>query len=500
MKTEVLHEPVNANCTDPILPSYSMYKSLLQKKIQRHHGDLPAYGTDAVSVAESIGSAESVALPLKNLDQLPVRQEAISLEVVVTEGPNEGGKPHLPALEEKEYRPDEYVYGYVLIRNTSKTVIPFSVLYVLLEGHYQYDDKLTHKVVSMIDLNASMSNDTVPQTPFDKDGTCLVMNNILKPKVIYKRFFTFRIPQYILDLTCTHYLSEHLLTPPSFGGFGRYRDFGLATSWLKYHVQSYVIGEDSKRFVVMAHDKAKIRIIPRHIPHPVEAQNYRFFLSRLTQDLQIFNKRKFDELLLRLYGNKALKKGPVKVIGHYAIEYVPPIVNHPGLNQVLELKLEAPVADEVVCELVITTVELSNYSIPFTIEPYMVFDDTRPYSNFHDIVCRPYKQLHSAIKSLDLHPYVTDNIKRLGNLQCHYTYLSVDGVKYNQSESILRVQLPLRYMYIKKLDKAVRLNRFGGFTLVPTFQTCYMTRMYFVRVNIRTGRKWTLVHVPVEVQ
>ena len=51
------------------------------------------------------------------------------------------------------------------------------------------------------------------------DGTYYHLDHrkILEPGITYKKYFTFKIPEKLLDSACEHLLIKHLQIPPTFG-------------------------------------------------------------------------------------------------------------------------------------------------------------------------------------------------------------------------------------------------------------------------------------------
>lgn len=144
-----------------------------------------------------------------------------------------------------EYQQGDYVNGYVHLKNNHSEPIPFQMFYVLFEGMFTVVDsdpsnvpvKRTVKVkkfMEMYDFAASWNpvqmqvnrllkelnkHYDIKNTwdPIDQSENSM-QRNIIQPGVLYKRFFTFKIPENMLDTECNdHRLSTHTRLPPSFG-------------------------------------------------------------------------------------------------------------------------------------------------------------------------------------------------------------------------------------------------------------------------------------------
>lgn len=146
-------------------------------------------------------------------------------------------KPHTPKYEEqsmlKEYTNGDIIHGYCIIRNQSAHKLKYEMFYVTLEGYISFVDRKKGKrtvkrFLRMVDLSASWSYTDIDAssginfTPgeLDKyDGSYigLTNNRTLEPHTRYKKFFMFKLPQQLLDMTCKHEHYSHCLLPPSFG-------------------------------------------------------------------------------------------------------------------------------------------------------------------------------------------------------------------------------------------------------------------------------------------
>ncbi|ODQ79523.1 hypothetical protein BABINDRAFT_161914 [Babjeviella inositovora NRRL Y-12698] len=151
-----------------------------------------------------------------------------------TASPSAGNDPNLEN-KLKEYTNADFVYGYIIIHNTSTKPIPFEMFTVSLEGTEVITSlsrpvKFVKKFLRMFDLSACWSYDTIINSlgieyeHFSKDSTDhsiylgLPDNRILKPNTKYKKFFTFKFPQSLLDNTCPHIDQlQHYYLPPSLG-------------------------------------------------------------------------------------------------------------------------------------------------------------------------------------------------------------------------------------------------------------------------------------------
>ncbi|GEQ71826.1 hypothetical protein JCM33374_g5512 [Metschnikowia sp. JCM 33374] len=141
-----------------------------------------------------------------------------------------------------EYKSGDFLNGYILIRNKCSVPLPFDMFYVLFEGNFTItEDGHTpknsriniKKFLEMYDFAASWNQSKIDRLLSEKteaqysksfdidpiDGAHLaIAGRILQPGVLYKRFFTFKIPHRLLDTECKyHNLSSHTSLPPTLG-------------------------------------------------------------------------------------------------------------------------------------------------------------------------------------------------------------------------------------------------------------------------------------------
>lgn len=141
-----------------------------------------------------------------------------------------------------ELKQGDYIYGFVLITNKTKNVIPFDMFSVQLEGCATFGknsnstlvEQPTHidRFLTMFDFNA-LWNDAFldrlitehndpnhPESifdPFDNTYYHLDYRKIFEPGKTYKKFFTFKIPEKLLESSCEDLLIKHLQIPPTLG-------------------------------------------------------------------------------------------------------------------------------------------------------------------------------------------------------------------------------------------------------------------------------------------
>lgn len=180
---------------------------------------------------------------LDNIDRLPKSHSSpIDVQIYVTKKVPLPNQKNELETRLKEYSSGDVVNGYIIITNTSDSVVNFGLFTVSLEGTikatermdndgtqspHRYKKVLMKKFLKMYDLNASYGYTHIPSSvgveykeyTRDNEGCILGLPNerILQPHQKYKKFFTFTFPEKLLDNNCMHLILPHVLPPPSFG-------------------------------------------------------------------------------------------------------------------------------------------------------------------------------------------------------------------------------------------------------------------------------------------
>lgn len=248
-------------------------------------------------------------IPVEKIYTLPRVATPLAIEIYVTKTASKFGQP--PEYESmlKEFTSGDIIHGYFTIENVSAKPIKFDMFYLTLEGavtaktksHFR-TQKTTKRFLRMADLGASWSyNKEDVNTgenlcgffdPVDNSRFGLTSDRVLFPGDKRKKFFTFKIPNQLLDVTCKHGHFSHSLLSPSLGfdrppssnteaanlkfceslGYGRlpergspllFRDFS-GDSLVSYSINAMVVGKDatSGHMCLMREKKYSIRIIP----------------------------------------------------------------------------------------------------------------------------------------------------------------------------------------------------------------------------------------------
>lgn len=223
-----------------------------------------------------------------------------------------GQRPDIVDLSQREFKQGDFIHGFVTIRNRNLDPVPFDMVYVVFEGVLSVvnsvngprDSKLPPtvlKFLNMLDLFASWSYANIDRLttdsgdphdwcvgetdPYDNTVLSIDVKRLFQPGVTYKRFFSFRVPDRLLDDTCdVHSLDCHCNIPPTLGAtinlntlkrLPRHpdtavKDFSLMDTSINYSVSARVIGRLSQytpshakdQYVLVNEASRPIRVLP----------------------------------------------------------------------------------------------------------------------------------------------------------------------------------------------------------------------------------------------
>lgn len=141
-----------------------------------------------------------------------------------------------------ELKQGDCIYGFVTVTNQTETDIPFDMFAVVLEGATTFGDNQKptmqpptqmNKFLNMFDFNASWNDGCLDRLstdhnnphfvfgnhidPVDNTYTQLDYRKVFEPHKTYKKFFTFKLPEKLLDSSCAHGFVKHLQLPQTLG-------------------------------------------------------------------------------------------------------------------------------------------------------------------------------------------------------------------------------------------------------------------------------------------
>lgn len=251
---------------------------------------------------------------LQNLaDAGNLRANHLDINVTFTDRVcQKGQRPDIVDLSQREFKQGDFIHGYVTIQNTHLEPVPFDMVYVVFEGvlavvnssngpRDQKQPPTVLKFLNMLDLFASWSYANIDRLatdsgdphdwcvgetdPYDNTVLSIDIKRLFQPGVTYKRFFSFRVPDRLLDDNCdVHSLDCHCNIPPTLGpainlntlkrshkhSHTAIKDFSLMDTSVNYSVSARVIGRLSqytsfcaKDLYVLVNEASRpIRVLP----------------------------------------------------------------------------------------------------------------------------------------------------------------------------------------------------------------------------------------------
>lgn len=311
--------PLDEDNTISILPSYQMDQAILTKSIElpREMAMLPTYN-QILSGANDLDSLpESLSLSTVSTNA-SVAATQVSRDLIATYLPRSSnfGETRFFDVHHQlnrascnssirlaihtdnrglgAYAQGDDVAGHILVENTSNVRIPFTMIYIFLEGNINYHSVLSGHVtrvdnfLQVVDLAASSTADS--EIFFGE-------HNYLQPGATYKKHFLFKIPSSLLESTCSHTgLAAHLeipcLIPHRPRVNAKHSNLGFSTISITYDINAKCISPDltASEYVLLQEVKRHIDVIPH--------QRHQTNLERLYTRSQI--KYGYHNLIKRL--------------------------------------------------------------------------------------------------------------------------------------------------------------------------------------------------------
>lgn len=291
------------------------------------------------------------SVPIDKLYTLPRIPTPLTIDIHIT---SKAPKFNVASQREsvlREFTSGEIVHGYCIVENQSSQPIKFEMFYLTFEGYISTIckengeiKKTTKRFLRMVDLSASWSYVEEDMTTGDSvcgivdsiDGTTFGLSNarILYPRRRCKKFFNFKIPAQLLDITCKNEHFSHCLLPPSLGidrytnrdknsnirvdhllGYGRLdtegsplltEDMSGSTS-INYAVNGTIVGRKGEKFHIMSENRHHLRVIPFSFNSSPIGGSYSFeqfkyskqsIMERLTVLDNVFAKLKMNSSIL----------------------------------------------------------------------------------------------------------------------------------------------------------------------------------------------------------
>lgn len=311
--------------------------------------NIQALNTQQEPIEDDLSDNDNIFVD--KLYSLPKLTTPIDIDIRITKN---AVKPHIKPEEEsilKEYTSGDIIHGYAVISNKSSQPLKFEMFYVTLEGYAaivdkQHGKRTVKRFLRMVDLSASWSYANIDLSSginyvpgeLDYDNCILGLNNnrILEPGAKYKKFFMFKLPNQLLDISCKHEQFSHCLMPPSFGidkfksggkyssikinpmlGYGHLGTKGspILTNDLvndnvsiNYAVDAKVVGKDHKtqKLNIMREKEYNLRFIPFGFCQPLLGE--RSPLSQLKDLTKLVQERlgALDRVFQRMEKNEKI--------------------------------------------------------------------------------------------------------------------------------------------------------------------------------------------------
>lgn len=267
-----------------------------------------------------------------------------------------GEKSTLINASDYEYSQGDFIHGYVTIVNKLAEPIPFDMVYVCFEGTIVVlenkrglidteSPSTVYKFLSTLDLFALWTFANIDRLATDKgdpydwcpgetdpcDGTQLSIDakRLLQPGAVYKRMFTFRVPEKLLDNACApHLFPLHTELPPTLGitrhlippsvilasKDAQTRDFGFTDTSVSYLVDCRIIGRaldykyncEHDQYVVAQEKLAPVRVIPKKNLELV------YMRAQLEEEARIFYKALVDLIREKIRVGEEIVQFPAK--------------------------------------------------------------------------------------------------------------------------------------------------------------------------------------------
>lgn len=340
-----------------ILPSYQLYESTFSKNVNPLSEDLnfdpPTYDATSPAATPPFQAADDYFLlqptepnrwensilgnthKLKRLETFNSQlAEKVKVDIKLTLNPGKRGFPpvYLDALA-YEFLQGDSIHGYVTVLNLSRQQLSFDMFSVIFEGRVSVNGDesgkpaVFYKFLNMFDYAASWTPALLDDStesyidPIDGCRVALPDNKTLEIGVTYKKFFSFTIPEKLLDCACeTHNILCHSELAPSLGldrhqflqglrklrekppklerpALGRaqsasldlllarkpqqnlrVKDFSFPDTSISYCVEARIVGKLSSyggavpasgndKFIIVKEASSSIRVIPREMNH-----------------------------------------------------------------------------------------------------------------------------------------------------------------------------------------------------------------------------------------
>lgn len=198
----------------------------------------------------------------------------------------------------------------------------------------------------------------------------------------------------------------------------------------------------------------------------------------------------------------------------YQVQYHLPIMNYlPNgkLNIPIELffksasnDIKPPEIKGILVEVLVFTFRSKKYTMPVELTPEMIFKNTSvPNDNYEHNVGQIFKGyldeltylIHQTLmQQLNVDSQLIMDVRAMADLGCKYHHIKVNDLQIKTDKGLLHWEkdtLVQDGQYIKTIDIFTDINSIFKektqevFTLVPSFQSCFLGRMYFLNISVK---------------
>lgn len=228
-----------------ILPSYQMYNSLFHSVRPDCQTQPPGYlrssleTSDRTQLTAATSVDEDLEVSINLVDNLHALEDldrpGFTMEVHFTKDVCKMGEAPEEAPYPARVEQGEYLHGYITIDNDLDTLYFFDQFFVMLEGVYKTKNGRKLTFLQMFDFGASYNLARINRLPEENASPFIYRESPLdlvdgriacfqrNQKVYrcfqaggrYKRYFSFKLPQRLLDCHCAENVPEHLALPPT---------------------------------------------------------------------------------------------------------------------------------------------------------------------------------------------------------------------------------------------------------------------------------------------
>ncbi|GMM32461.1 hypothetical protein DAMA08_052060 [Martiniozyma asiatica (nom. inval.)] len=208
-------------------PEYSVFT----ENINAINGEFNQDSSDTQQTSQFIDPTENPTLLVLNNPNMSRVSIPVNIDIKFTKSSPIRNVPYEIESSLVEYKPGDFITGFVTFTNLLNDPIPFEMMLISLEGDMKSKvggKIISHQILQSFDLSACYHSGEItldsqnvlgPQQLDSIDGAFVGFTSrmSIESDMVHKKFFKFKLPKYALDTICPHQLSEHLHLPPTYG-------------------------------------------------------------------------------------------------------------------------------------------------------------------------------------------------------------------------------------------------------------------------------------------